>query len=128
MKPKILVIDDEVSILMLLEKFLSQDYTVIGKEKGQEALDWLETDIPDLIICDIQMPTMDGYTFLEKVRQRGYTKHTPIMMLSANEESKERVRCYKLGAQDYLTKPFNPEELEEIIKKNLNPIHFDIKW
>ena len=128
MKPKILVIDDEVSILMLLENFLSQDYTVIGKEKGQEALDWLETDIPDLIICDIQMPTMDGYTFLEKVRQRGYTKHTPIMMLSANEESKERVRCYKLGAQDYLTKPFNPEELEEIIKKNLNPIHFDIKW
>jgi DNA-binding response OmpR family regulator len=43
-------------------------------------------------------------------------------------ESKERIKCYKLGAQDYLTKPFNPEELEELVKKNLFPIHFSIEW
>jgi CheY-like chemotaxis protein len=128
MKPKILIIDDDLSIRLLLENFLSRDYEIIGKTNGIEALDWLEHDIPDLIICDIQMPGMDGYEVLRRVRERGYTKHTPVMMLSGSEPSRDRVKCYKLGAQDFLTKPFNPEELEELIKKNLNPIHYSIKW
>jgi len=128
MRHKILVIYDELSMCLLLENFLSQDYDVVTKEDGEQALEWLEGNLPDLIICDIQMPNMDGYQFLEKVRQRGYTKHTPVLMLSGAESSKERVKCYKLGAQDFLTKPFNPEELEELIKKNLYPIHYAIKW
>ena len=128
MKKKILVIDDEQSIRLLLENFLSEDYTVYSKNNGIEALEWMERDIPDLIICDIQMPEMDGYKLLEKVRQRGYTKHTPVIMLSSHETSKERIKCYKLGAQDYLTKPFNPEELEEMIKKNFHPIHYAHNW
>ena len=128
MRHKILVIDDELSIRLLLENFLSQDYDVICKSDGIQALEWLEGNLPDLIICDIQMPNMDGYEYLEKVRQRGYTKHTPVIMLSGTEASKERIKCYKLGAQDYLTKPFNPEELEEIIKKNLFPAHYSVKW
>jgi DNA-binding response OmpR family regulator len=128
MRHKILVVDDELSIRLLLENFLSQDYDIICKNDGSEALDWLETNIPDLIICDIQMPVMDGYECLKNVRLRGYTKHTPVIMLSGSEASKERIKCYKLGAQDYLTKPFNPEELEELIKKNLFPIHYAIKW
>ena len=128
MRHKILVIDDELSIRLVLENFLSQDYDVICKSDGVEALEWLEMNIPDLIICDIQMPNMDGYEYLKNVRQRGYTKHTPVIMLSGTEASKERIKCYKLGAQDYLTKPFNPEELDELIKKNLFPIHYAIKW
>lgn len=128
MKHKILVIDDEKSIRILLENFLSKEYEVITKSDGSEGLDWLEGNIPDLIICDIQMPNMDGYEFVERVRERGYTKHTPILMLSGAESSKERIKCYKLGAQDFLVKPFNPEELNELIKKNLFPIHYAIKW
>lgn len=128
MKPKILVVDDEISIRLLLENFLSLDYQVIMRGNGLEALEWLATDIPDLIICDIQMPVMDGYKLLAKIRLQGYTKHTPVIMLSSHETSKERIKCYKLGAQDYLTKPFNPEELEEMIKKNLHPIHYAVKW
>lgn len=128
MRHKILVIDDELSIRLLLENFLSQDYDVVCVSDGVQALEWLEGNLPDLIICDIQMPNMDGYRCLEMIRQRGYTKHTPIVMLSGTEASKERIKCYKLGAQDYLTKPFNPEELEEIIKKNLFPVHYAIKW
>ena len=65
---------------------------------------------------------------LKKVRQRGYTKHTPVIMLSATEASKDRIKCYRLGAQDYLIKPFNPEELNELVKKNLFPIHYAVKW
>jgi CheY-like chemotaxis protein len=128
MKHKILIIDDERSIRLLLESFLSKDYDVVSKSDGMEALTWLETNLPDMIICDVQMPNMDGYMFVEKVRQRGYTKHTPIVMLSGVESSKERVKCYKLGAQDFLAKPFNPEELDEILKKNLFPIHYAVKW
>jgi len=71
---------------------------------------------------------MDGYEFLTSVRQKGFTKHTPVIMLSGKSESKERIKCYRLGAQDYLTKPFNPEELEELVKKNMFPIHFAIEW
>lgn len=128
MKKKILVVDDEKSICMLLENFLAQDYDVFSFNDGIEGLNWLEKNLPDLIISDIQMPNMDGYEFLTSVRQRGFTKHTPIIMLSGKSESKERIKCYRLGAQDYLTKPFNPEELEELVKKNIFPIHFAIEW
>ncbi|MBS1510970.1 MAG: response regulator [Bacteroidetes bacterium] len=128
MKKKILVVDDEINICLLLENFLSQDYDVITINNGNDALDWLEGNLPDLIISDIQMSKMDGYGFLSHVRKRGYTRHTPFIMLSARAESKERIKCYQLGAQDYLTKPFNPQELEEVVKKNLYPIHFALAW
>jgi DNA-binding response OmpR family regulator len=128
MNKKILVVDDEKSICLLLENFLSKDYDVVSIHDGSDALDWLEGNLPDLIISDIEMSIMGGYEFLTKVRERGFTKHTPFIMLSAKSESKERIKCYKLGAQDYLTKPFNPEELEELVKKNLYPIHYSIKW
>ena len=127
-KKKILVVDDEISICMLLQNFLSENYEVNTMNSALEALDWLEGNLPDLIISDIQMSKMDGYEFLAKLRQRGFTKHTPIIMLSGRAESKERIKCYRLGAQDYLTKPFNPEELEELVKKNLYPIHYAIEW
>jgi DNA-binding response OmpR family regulator len=128
MKKKILVVDDEMSICLLLKNFLSQDYEVITINNGEAALIWLEGNLPDLIISDIQMANMDGFEFLAKVRQRGFTKHIPFIMLSACAESKERIKCYRLGAQDYLTKPFNPEELEELVKKNLSPIHYALAW
>jgi len=128
-KSRILAIDDERSIRLLLESFLSKRYDVVTKSDGLEALDWLETNLPpDLIICDIQMPNMDGFEFVKKLRERGYTKHTPVVMLSGVESTKARIDCYKNGAQDFLTKPFNPEELDEILKKNLEPIHFAKKW
>jgi DNA-binding response OmpR family regulator len=126
MKKTILVVDDESIIGLLLENFLSAQYEVKHIDNGQQSLEWLELNIPDLIICDIEMPGMNGFDLLSQIRQRGFTRHTPVVMLSAKSESKERIRCYKLGAQDYLTKPFNPEELEEIVKKNLFPIHLSI--
>ena len=95
MKHTILAIDDERSIRILLDNFLSQDYQIITKSDGLEALLWLESNLPDLIICDLQMPNMDGYQLIEQVRNRGYTKHTPIIMLSGAESSKERIRCYQ---------------------------------
>jgi DNA-binding response OmpR family regulator len=127
-KRKILIIDEEKNIRLLLENFLSNDYHVISKSSGNEALVWLEGNLPDLIICDIRMPDMNGFQFIQNVREGGFTKHTPVLVLSVSDSSKERIECYKRGAQDFLLKPFNPEELGVLIKKNLSPIHYAIQW
>ncbi len=112
MKKKLLVVDDERSIRMLLENYFSQDYMVTVKGDGQEALNWLhEGNIPDLIIADIHMPNMDGYAFVDNLRASGYFKDIPIIMLSGSESSAEKVKFLRMGANDYLVKPFNPEEL-----------------
>lgn len=128
MKKQILVVDDELMMTTLLEFFLGEKYSVNSVSSGKEALLWLENNLPDLIISDIQMSEMDGFELLKIIRLGGFTKHTPVIMLSGRSESKERVKCYQLGAQDYLTKPFNPEELNELVKKNLNPIHYAKTW
>ena len=128
MKKKILVIDDELTMTTLLDFFLSDKYEVKTANSGKEAVNWLENNLPDLIISDIQMDNMDGFSLLKHIRLGGFTKHIPIIMLSGKSESKERVKSYQLGAQDYLTKPFNPEELIELVKKNLYPIHYSHAW
>ncbi len=112
MKKKILVIDDELSIRMLLENFLSKTYEVIKKNDGMEGVQWLEQgNMPDLTVADSQMPNMDGYDFIKNIRASGYFKEIPLIMLSGIESSQEKVKCLKLGANDYMVKPFNPEEL-----------------
>jgi len=112
MKKKILVIDDELSIRMLLENFLSKTYEVATKSDGLEGMKYLEDgNMPDLIVADIQMPNMDGYDFIKNIRASGYFKDIPLIMLSGIESSQEKVKCLKLGANDYIVKPFNPEEL-----------------
>ncbi|MDO9512327.1 MAG: response regulator [Bacteroidales bacterium] len=125
---RILVIDDELSIRLLLENYLKKTYEVVSLNNGEEGLIWLQKNIPELIICDIQMPLMNGYDFIKNVRASGFLKHTPIIMLSGEESSDSRVKCYKLGAQDFLLKPFNIQELDQVILKNINPIHYAIEW
>ncbi len=128
MRHKILVIDDEKIIRTILQKSLTEKYDVETKEDGSAALKWLEENLPDLVICDIQMQPMDGYGFLKEFRKGIYTRETPVIMLSGEESSKERVKCYGLDAQDFLVKPFNPEELHALIQKNLYPVHYNIDW
>ncbi|MFZ4462314.1 MAG: response regulator [Bacteroidales bacterium] len=112
MKKKILVIDDELSIRLLLENYLSKIYDVVTRNDGMEALKWMEEgNMPDLIVADIQMPNLDGYEFIKNVRNSGFFKEIPMIMLSGIESSQEKVKCLKLGANDYMIKPFNPEEL-----------------
>lgn len=112
MKKKILVMDDELSIRMLLENFLSKSYDVITKNDGLLGIKWMEEgNMPDLIVADIQMPNLDGYELIKNIRSSGFFKDVPVIMLSGIESSQEKVKCLKLGANDYMVKPFNPEEL-----------------
>ena len=120
MKKKILVIDDEKTIRILLKNYLEKDYEVITKENGEEGMAWLQQGIiPDLIVVDIQMPVMDGYEFIKNIRASGYFKDIPLIMLSGIESSSDKVKALKMGANDYIVKPFNPEELAVRIQLHL---------
>jgi len=120
MKKNILVIDDEKSIRILLKNYLQKDYEVTAKENGEEGMAWLqEGNIPDLIVVDIQMPRMDGYEFIKNIRASGYFKDIPLIMLSGIESSSDKVKALKMGANDYVIKPFNPEELAVRIELHL---------
>jgi len=108
----LLAIDDEISIQQILEHYFKDSFTVVTKGNGKDALNWMqEGHIPDVIIADIQMPVMDGYEFIDQVRSSGFLSHIPLIMLSGNDSSENRIRCLEAGADDYVLKPFNPREL-----------------
>lgn len=109
---QVLVIDDEPIMRKLLQQILKDKYEVILKENGREALEWMYSgNIPDLVVADLNMPEIDGFEYIEKVRESGFFNDVPLIVLSGEESSAERIKCLKLGANDYLIKPFNPEEL-----------------
>ena len=106
---RILIVDDELSILRFLRSNLEdKGYTVISATNGEEALHLIEKDLPDLIILDIMMPKMDGF---EACRQLREWSQIPVIMLSARDAEKDKVRCLDLGADDYIVKPFGANEL-----------------
>ncbi|MGE0019537.1 MAG: response regulator transcription factor [Draconibacterium sp.] len=109
---KILIIDDKPSISKIIVQILSKTYEVSTQEDGLQALTWLHAgNIPDLIITDLQMPNMDGIEFIQRVKESGFFRDIPVVVLSSKDSSADRIKCLKMGAEDYLVKPFNPEEL-----------------
>jgi DNA-binding response OmpR family regulator len=107
-----LAIDDEVSIQLILQHYFKEDFSVITKGNGKEALAWMqEGNIPDIIVADINMPEMDGYTFIDHVRSSGFLKNIPMIMLSGSDSTDNKIRCLEAGADDFMVKPFNPREL-----------------
>jgi DNA-binding response OmpR family regulator len=120
MKKKILVIDDDLSIRTLLLSFLSKTYDVTAKVDGMEAMVWLQDgNMPDLIVCDAEMPKMNGMEFVQNVKSSGFFKELPVIMLSSLDTSAERIKYLKAGANDFIVKPFNPEELDVKIEIGL---------
>ncbi len=118
---KILIVDDKPSISRLIVQFLSKTYDVTTKEDGLEALSWLQSgSIPDLIITDLQMPNLDGFELITRVKESGLFRDVPIIVLSSKDSSTDRIACLKAGAEDYLVKPFNPEELQIRLERILS--------
>ena len=119
----LLTIDDEISIQQILQHYFKDNFTVVTKSNGKEGLIWMqEGNIPDVIIADIDMPEMNGYEFIDHVRLSGLLNEIPLIMLSGNEGSENRIRCLEAGADDYLVKPFNPRELAARINSILRRI------
>ena len=109
---KILIVDDSNVMRQMLRTELSKkNYQVIEAQNGLEALEIATKERPDMIISDINMPVMDGWEFCWKLRKDPVLGKTPFIFLSANNEVSDRVRGIQLGADDYIIKPFSPEEL-----------------
>lgn len=118
---KLLLIDDDPNLILLVKDYLEfNGYEVLTASQGMEALEILEKQTPDLIICDVMMPEMDGYTFVEEVRKNSNFDWMPIIFLSAKGQSKERIKGLTKGADVYMVKPFEPDELVAQVKSTLN--------
>jgi DNA-binding response OmpR family regulator len=114
-KKTIIVADDEMHILELLRIILSKDYNVILVENGKTAVEAARNFGPDLIILDIMMPDLNGYEVCEILKKDKKTTKIKIAMLSAKGMERDIVMGLKLGADYYITKPFDPIELEKKI-------------
>ena len=120
MKKKILAIDDEKSIRFIIENTFNKDFEVVTMSNGMDALFYMQSwNIPDVIICDLEMPVLNGIEFVKRLRESGFFEEIPLIMLSGKEESSEKIRCFEMGADDYVLKPFNPKELLARIKRRL---------
>lgn len=110
-KQTILIIDDNADIRQYMTLLLSSHYIVLTANNGEEGLMEAQQNIPDLIICDVLMPVMDGLECCSKLKQNEVTSHIPVLMLSAYALDDQRIEGYKSGADSYMTKPFNSDVL-----------------
>lgn len=109
---RILVVDDEMANLDLLRAQLSQaGYRVDTAQGGQEALEKIDTEVPDLILLDIVMPKVDGFQVCERLKKSDRTSFVPVVMVTALKETEHKIRALEVGADDFLTKPFDLYEL-----------------
>ena len=116
---KILVAEDEPLMLMAIEaKLKNEGFEVIGTQDGRQALKALETDVPDLIITDILMPYTSGLELISIVKSN-QSKKIPIIVLSGLGQEDTVMEAFQLGADDFITKPFNPTELSVRVKRLL---------
>jgi two-component system KDP operon response regulator KdpE len=122
-EPLILAVDDEAGILRLIKLELSsQGFRVIVANDGEEALRMAEQQRPDIVVLDIVMPDMSGLEVMRRLRER---TSIPVILLTAKDHDEDKVRGLELGADDYLVKPFNPEELSArvraVLRRGLRP-------
>ncbi|HBP13285.1 MAG TPA: DNA-binding response regulator [Firmicutes bacterium] len=113
----ILIVDDEVLIRNVIKEYLlNEGYKVLEAKDGFDALRVISDNKVDLIVLDIMMPKMDGFTCLSEIRK---TKNIPVIMLSARKEETDKLNSFDLGVDDYVTKPFSPKELVARVKAHL---------
>lgn len=115
-KKLILIVDDEPSILKLLNFILSSEYMLVIKTSGIEAIAWLEEgNDPDLIITDLMMPYFDGSTLIKNLKISGFYRSTPVILLSGAEDLEEKVNEMSFKIDRFIEKPFNPTILKSHI-------------
>ncbi|MFN8577132.1 MAG: response regulator [Candidatus Sericytochromatia bacterium] len=118
---KIMVVEDTKSVREELVTILEfEDFEVIEAENGMMGLEYAQKFLPDLIVCDVLMPELDGFGLLKLLREEPATENTPFIFLTAKAAKEDLRGGMELGADDYLTKPFTPEELLSAIRTRLN--------
>jgi CheY-like chemotaxis protein len=116
MKKQILIVDDELSILKLLNFVLSPTYNLVIKNSGVDAISWLEEgNNPDLIISDLSMPYFDGNLFIRNLKISGFYRETPVILVSGEDNLADLVKAMPFEVNYFISKPFNPSDLKAAI-------------
>ena len=110
-RPTLLIIDDNNDIRQYERTLLQDDYFVLEAADGKEGLDVAIKEVPDLVVCDVMMPVMDGLEFTERLKTNTATSHIPVIMLTAKNLEEQRAEGYEHGADSYITKPFHSKVL-----------------
>lgn len=119
MKNVILVVDDDKTNLALAQKILGSQYRIAASTSGEAALKYLETHRPDLILLDINMPEMDGFEVMECLRSNFSTDTIPVIFLTADNLAETEIKCFQMGAMDFVAKPFVPDILLSRVSKTI---------
>ena len=114
-KETILIADDEPSIRLIVTRMLDKEYIVLEATNGEEAVDIAKEQGPDLILMDLMMPKMDGYTACFRIKADQATKVIPVIMLTAIDHELNKKFAVEMGADGYITKPFTTQELMDVI-------------
>ncbi len=123
-KRTILVVDDEPDNILLAKAYFNNDYNILPAYDGEEALEIIKTERPDLILLDLMMPGVSGYTICEELKNNDNTKFIPIIIITALSERDSKLKCIDLGADEYLTKPVDFVELKKKVRALLKSKQF----
>ena len=120
---RILIVDDDREVLRLMRAYLEQaGYEVLVAYNGETAIHMLRSEKPDLLLLDLMLPDVDGYDITRLVRSDANLSHTPIIMLTARVDDTDKIVGLEMGADDYVTKPYNPREVVARVRARLrNP-------
>lgn len=119
MEHVILVVDDDTANLALAQKILGKEYRIAAANSGTVAFKYLENKCPDLILLDINMPDMDGFQVMDKLREMERFANVPVIFLTADNDPETETRCFATGAVDFVVKPFIPDVLLSRVRKTL---------
>ena len=126
-KQKILIVDDDPDILDILRLTLSEDYDIIEAQDGETTLKFIKTKAPDLVVLDYKIPAPDGREICLQIRRDLLLRHLPIIMLTGRRDITDKVEGLDAGADDYITKPFEPRELLARIRMVLRRTERDLE-
>lgn len=126
--PRILVVDDDKDIVRLVRGYLSQSgFEVLAAHDGESALHMIRSERPDLVVLDLMLPGRDGYAITSTVRSEPQLSSLPIIMLTARVDDTDKIVGLELGADDYITKPFNPREVVARVRSVLRRANGNIE-
>ena len=118
-QPVLLIVEDNADMRHYIRKTMSDQYQIIEAENGKTGVKLAEESVPDLIISDIMMPEMDGYKLCEIIKTNELTSHIPIILLTAKADRESKLTGLETGADDYLSKPFDADELKLIVRNRI---------
>lgn len=125
-KGRILVVEDDMDISNMLRIYFdSQGYEVLVASRGQEALDTCRRKLPSLVVLDIMLPDIDGYEVCRRLRNNLRTSHIPVLFLTQKDERSDKIAGLEMGADDYITKPFDIEELKWRVQNALKRAKYE---